>query len=503
MDGGYNISDDTSCGFAGTGTNGQTLGDGVNPLLDPNGLQNNGGPTQTIALQSTSPAISAIPPADCPSTDQRGDPRPAAGQTACDIGAFEGSIPAPTPTATATSTTTATATQTETATATATATTTATTTATATPTATATATPTATASATETATATPTATATQTATATATATATPTMTATPTATPTTSMTVTASLGFGNVAVGQTLTSTVTVYNTGATHPLAVSNATPSDPEYTLSGTGTCGAIPITVAPKTNCTLGIRFAPNAVGTHPAILMIFDNATTSPQKVTLTGTGIAGLTLTKSSLVYGDVVFGSTGVNVFSVVNNQTQPVTLSESFSGTNPADFTITGGSCTGTVAAKTACSITVTFRPSVLGTESATLSVADSPDPRSPYPVALITGPTIPATVLPATLSYGTLTARVPSKTLNTTVTNKSPFSLPLSESIISSPNSSDFAITGGTCGSTAPASSSCTIAVTFAPTGGGSAESASMAVNIGSDPTSPHSIGLTGTGP
>jgi hypothetical protein len=37
----------------------------------------------------------------------------------------------------------------------------------------------------------------------------------------------------------------------------------------------------------------------------------------------------------------------------------------------------------------------------------------------------------------------------------------------------------------------------------VMFTPTGGGSAESASMAVAVANDPTSPHSISLTGTGP
>ncbi|MBV8360023.1 MAG: hypothetical protein JO189_19115, partial [Deltaproteobacteria bacterium] len=70
----------------------------VNPLLDPNGLQFNGGPTQTVALQSGSPAIDAVPVAHCTdlakpphplTTDQRGLPRPDQGETACDIGAFE------------------------------------------------------------------------------------------------------------------------------------------------------------------------------------------------------------------------------------------------------------------------------------------------------------------------------------------------------------------------------------------------------------------------------
>jgi len=65
--------------------------------LDPGGLSNNGGPTETVALLSTSPAINAIPVSPinyCTdlsgnpvTTDQRGVPRPQG--TGCDIGAFE------------------------------------------------------------------------------------------------------------------------------------------------------------------------------------------------------------------------------------------------------------------------------------------------------------------------------------------------------------------------------------------------------------------------------
>jgi CSLREA domain-containing protein len=93
-DAGYNISDDNSCGFARTGT--ANNGDDVNPTLSSDGLTNNGGPTQTIALFGGSPAIDAIPVADCTDqngkrlkTDQRGFPRPDAGESVCDIGAFE------------------------------------------------------------------------------------------------------------------------------------------------------------------------------------------------------------------------------------------------------------------------------------------------------------------------------------------------------------------------------------------------------------------------------
>ena len=84
-DGGYNISDDGSCSFTGTSVK------NTNPLLATAGLANNGGPTETIALQATSPAVDVIPSgnANCPGFDQRGDPRPAHGFSNCDIGAYE------------------------------------------------------------------------------------------------------------------------------------------------------------------------------------------------------------------------------------------------------------------------------------------------------------------------------------------------------------------------------------------------------------------------------
>lgn len=393
-----------------------------------------------------------------------------------------GASPSPTPTATSTSTITSTITATRTAS----------------PTATASRTPTATATSTRTAT--PTATGTSTSTPTASQTLTATATATHTATPTTTMSVTASLAFGNVAIGQTLAKNLTVDNRGAVHPLVISSVTSSDPsEYVLSGTGTCGAIPIIVAPKTTCTLGVTFAPNVVGAHGATLTLFDNATSSPQHSTLSGTGIKGLTISKSGLLFGSEKFGLKPAISFSVTNHQTRQVTLNENFSGTNAADFSITGGTCTTTLGADKACTVVVTFNPGALGTESAALSIADSPDPLSPYAVAISTGPTIPATVTPTSIAYGTL--KTTTKTLDATVTNLSGFSLALTNSI-GGANAGDFTVAGGTCGVTAAAHSSCTVAVKFTPTGGGAAESASVAVSVANDPTSPHSISLTGTG-
>jgi HYR domain len=82
VDNGYNLSSENSCGFPGTGSRQNT-----DPLLS--GLANNGGPTQTMALQQGSPAIDQIPATNCPQTDQRGVSRPDDGESACDMGAYE------------------------------------------------------------------------------------------------------------------------------------------------------------------------------------------------------------------------------------------------------------------------------------------------------------------------------------------------------------------------------------------------------------------------------
>jgi hypothetical protein len=74
-DGGGNLDTDGSC-----------VGSiSPDPVLGP--LQNNGGPTQTMAISMASPAFGGGVAAGCPATDQRGVLRPQF--LICDIGAFE------------------------------------------------------------------------------------------------------------------------------------------------------------------------------------------------------------------------------------------------------------------------------------------------------------------------------------------------------------------------------------------------------------------------------
>jgi hypothetical protein len=77
---GHNIDSGSDCAFGSGGDH-----PGANPQLGP--LAPNGGPTQTLAIAATSPALDAADTAACPATDQRGVGRPQG--TGCDIGAFE------------------------------------------------------------------------------------------------------------------------------------------------------------------------------------------------------------------------------------------------------------------------------------------------------------------------------------------------------------------------------------------------------------------------------
>jgi hypothetical protein len=92
---GYNISSDDTCNFNSAGDMNNT-----DPMLGP--LQNNGGPTATMAIKPGSPAIDAGNPSGCTDgrghlvgTDQRGDRRPGDPKlkTGCDMGAYEYQFP--------------------------------------------------------------------------------------------------------------------------------------------------------------------------------------------------------------------------------------------------------------------------------------------------------------------------------------------------------------------------------------------------------------------------
>jgi len=100
VDGGNNLigidnADSTSTCAGLAGVDGNVVGTETSPVNPRLGtLADNGGPTDTMALEAGSPAIGAGNPTDCQAApvndlDQRGDPRYATIRSTCDIGAYD------------------------------------------------------------------------------------------------------------------------------------------------------------------------------------------------------------------------------------------------------------------------------------------------------------------------------------------------------------------------------------------------------------------------------
>jgi hypothetical protein len=118
-----------------------------------------------------------------------------------------------------------------------------------------------------------------------------------------------SLVFGNVATDTTsLSQTVTLSNTGSTALTITSAAFTGANAGDFTQNNNCST---SVAPGTSCTISIVFTPSASGSAPASLQIIDNASSSPQVVTLSGAGTHDVMLAWTAVTSANVA----GYNIF--------------------------------------------------------------------------------------------------------------------------------------------------------------------------------------------
>ena len=97
--------------------------------------------------------------------------------------------------------------------------------------------------------------------------------------------------FGSQQVASTSAAhTVTVTNTGTAalsmSSVGVTGANAGD----FARTSTCPLSPSTLAVGASCTVSVTFTPSATGSRTATLNLADNASSSPQTVALSGSGV---------------------------------------------------------------------------------------------------------------------------------------------------------------------------------------------------------------------
>jgi nucleoside-specific outer membrane channel protein Tsx len=184
-----------------------------------------------------------------------------------------------------------------------------------------------------------------------------------------------SLGFGNQAVETTSAAkTVTLKNTGTTTLYNSSIAITAGNSFFAISNNTCGA---TLAAGKTCKVSVTFTPTQLAAETGTLTFTDNASGSPQTMSLSGTGVAQATLTPSSHTFPKTKVGSTSAPYnFTLRNNLSTTLT---GISYSTAAPFAVSTSSCSTTLDSKKSCTISVTFSPTVTGAAAGTLTVNDS----------------------------------------------------------------------------------------------------------------------------
>ena len=301
----------------------------------------------------------------------------------------------------------------------------------------------------------------------------------------------ASLTFASQTVGKTSAAqSVTLSNTG-TAALTLSSIAASG---SFAETNNCGA---SLAANASCTVSVTFKPTASGTPTGAITLTDNAASSPQAVSLTGTAVATavpvVSLSPSSLPFASQTVGTTsGAQSVTVTNTGTAALTLSSiSASG----DYAQTN-TCGSALAVNATCTISVTFKPTASGTRTGSVTLADnaasSPQAVSLAGTAVAAVPVV--SLSPASLTFASQTVGTTSAAQAVKLTNTGTAALTLS----SIAASGSYAQTN-TCGTGLAANASCTISVTFKPTVAGTLTGAiTLTDNAAS---SPQAVSLTGT--
>ena len=297
-----------------------------------------------------------------------------------------------------------------------------------------------------------------------------------------------SLSFTAQAVGtQSGAQTITVQSNGS----AALNVSTIAMTGDFSETDNCSHQ--TLAVGSSCTVNVAFAPTAQGARSGLLTVYANVSGGQATVQLGGTGTApaSVVLTPAALTFGATTINSTSAaQIVTVANTGGADATLQ---TPVLTGDFSLAAGTCGTTLAANTACSLSVTFTPTASGTRNGTLSVGTSAGTQTASLTGIGNSPATD-TLAPLTLAFGQQVVSTSSAALPVTLTNSGDTALTL---ITATSSSSEFAVVNG-CGASLAAHATCTFSVSFVP----SAVGARTGVLTVGDQFRMQTVALSGTG-
>jgi hypothetical protein len=305
-----------------------------------------------------------------------------------------------------------------------------------------------------------------------------------------------SINFGSTAVGQKVSQTFSVVNTGSIS-VNISKANLSSSQFSISGL----ALPLSLPAGQSSSFQVWFDATSAGNATGTLSLQTDTGVSSAQAALaaaaTTTPGADIQLSSSSMNFGNEAAGSNSSQVLIITNTGTAALSITQ-VTETGSA-FSVSGFSLPLNVSAGQQTTITVDFRPTVAGAASGNISIVSNA-PNSPAAVALTgmgTAATATLAINPASLSFGNVTTSTSSTTQNVTITNTGNLNVTISQITLSG---SSFSMAGGSVPVTLTPTQNLTLSVQFNPTAIGSANGS---ISIVSNATgSPASVLLSGTG-
>lgn len=251
------------------------------------------------------------------------------------------------------------------------------------------------------------------------------------------------------------------------------------------------------------TLKLSARPGVAGNKRSAALLF-SVVVFASLLSLTGCLVVGVRVDPRSVAFGSVVLGSTATpQVVTLRNLGTSAIAISSiGIAGADAGDFAISSTTCGTRLAGSSSCSVSVTFTPLADGSRQAALTFNHSGF-NSSQTVSLSgtgTGTISTLTVMPQSLSFGTVNVGVASAAQAVTLQSTGTTTISIASVTITGANPGDFSIAGNTCGSSLQGSATCSISIAFNPTAAGSRTATLVISDTPSG--SPQQVMLSGTG-
>lgn len=322
-----------------------------------------------------------------------------------------------------------------------------------------------------------------------------------------------SLSFGSLVLGNSGTQNVTVQNVGNAamnfSSLPISGAAPGD----FSRAGSC-AVGTALAPAAQCDISVSFAPTAVGSRTASLVVNSDAINGAASVSLSGTGVPVpapvVTLTAVSglpLEFGTQTVGGLYPNRRVTLSNTGNANLAIGSVTVEGSGFSNVSTTACPATLAAGGSCDVDISFAPTAGATDFNGNVRVISNAAGSPHLAALHgrgTAAAVPSVVwdpLVSRMDFGQVLAGAVSAVQSATLRNAGPGGLRLTVLNAVGPDAAAFSVTAGSCaiGDVLFEGQTCRVDIRFAP---GSSGSKTANVQVASSGSFPSDLALSGVG-